>query len=134
MFVAVVMLAPSIGCDSPAEIISAELGQEVELQPGQIAFIEDEKIKFRFVEVSNDSRCPSGVICVWRGEVTSILEITYLDSSYTKTITQPGLTQHMSTDVFKEYEISHNVLPYPKSGREIKADEYRLQLLVEKKP
>jgi hypothetical protein len=82
--------------------------------------------------VVGDSRCPTGATCVWQGEVTCILEITYLDESYTKTITQPGLTQQMSTDVFQEYEINFNILPYPELDKEIKADEYRLQLVIDK--
>ncbi len=124
----------SVSCDNQPKEISAELGQEVELKLGQNVFIEDEQIKFKFTEVVGDSRCPTGATCIWQGEVTCILEITYLDESYTKTIVQPGLTQQYSKDVFQEYVINFNVLPYPELDKEIKADEYRLQLVIDKNP
>ena len=81
----------------------------------------------------SDSRCPSGATCVWEGEISCTLEITYLDESYSKTITQPGLTQESSMDIFQEFEIYFNVEPYPELDKEIKAGEYRLQLLIEKR-
>jgi hypothetical protein len=132
LLVAVMMLVFSVSCDNQPKEISAELGEDVELKIGQTVSVVDEPIKIKFVEVVGDSRCPTGATCVWQGEVTCILEITYLDESYTKTITQPGLTQQMSTDVFQEYEINFNILPYPELDKEIKADEYRLQLVIDK--
>jgi len=133
LFVAVMLLVFSVGCDNQSKEIAAELGQEVELQPGQSLVIEDEPIKVKFIEVAGDSRCPTGATCIWEGEVVCILEITYLDNTYTTTITQPGLTQQKSTDVFHKYEITFHVEPYPELDKEIKADEYRLQLMIEKK-
>ena len=130
LLVAVMVLVFSIGCNDQTDEISAELGQEVDLQPGQSLVIEDEPIKVKFVEVVGDSRCPTGATCVWEGEVSCTLEITYLDESYTKTITQPGLTEQFSADTFQEYEINFNVEPYPELDKEIKADEYRLLITI----
>ena len=130
LLVAVMVLVFSIGCNDQTDEISAELGQEVDLQPGQSLVIEDEPIKVKFVEVVGDSRCPTGATCVWEGEVSCTLEITYLDESYTKTITQPGLTEQFSADAFQEYEINFSVKPYPELDKEIKADEYRLLITI----
>lgn len=134
IFVAIMAPVFSMGCDNRPEEISAELGQEFELKLGQTAVIKNEQIKFKFVEVAGDSRCPTGATCIWQGEVTCILEITYLGETYTKTITQPGLSAEMATDVFQEYEINFSVLPYPELDKDIKTDDYRLQLLIEKTP
>ncbi len=132
----VVIIVPifSVGCDKQPKEISAELGEEVELRIGQTVFIKDEEIEFKFVEVTGDSRCPTGATCVWEGEVTCILQITFLDDTYTTTITQPGSTQQKSMDIFHRYEITFSVLPYPEVDKVIKDDEYRLQLVVEKVP
>ena len=73
-----------------------------------------------------------GATCIWQGEVTCIIEITYFESLHRKTITQPGLTQEPSKDVFKEYSITFNVLPYPELEKDIKTNDYRLQLVIEK--
>ena len=46
----------SLGCTSQASEITAKLGQEVELKIGQTVSIEDEEIKVKLIEVTNDSR------------------------------------------------------------------------------
>jgi len=127
------MLVFSFGCTSQTNEIRADLGQEFNLHIGQTAFIEDEQIKFKFVEVVADSRCAKGATCIWQGEITCTVEITYLESLHRKTLTQPGLTEEPSRDAFKEYIITFNVQPYPELEKEIKTNEYRLQLVIEKK-
>ncbi len=128
------MLLFSFGCTSQTHEIGADLGQEFNLHVGQTVFIEDEQIKFKFAEVVIDSRCAKGATCIWQGEVTCTVEITYFESLHRKTLTQPGLTQEPSRDVFKEYSITFNVQPYPELGKDIKTNEYWLQLVIEKKP
>ena len=130
IFVVVMMLVFSTSCDNRPKKISAELGDVAELKIGETVSIEDDEITFKFVEVLSDSRCPTGATCVWQGEITCTLEITYLDESYTKTITHPGLTDPFSADTFQEYEINYNFKPYPELDKEIKADEYRLYLVI----
>jgi len=127
------MLLLSFGCTSQTHEVRADLGQEFDLHIGQTVLIENEQIKFKFVEVVTDSRCAKGATCIWQGEVTCIIEITYFESLHRKTLTQPGLTQEPSKDVFKEYSITFNVQPYPELGKDIKTNEYRLQLVIEKK-
>ena len=45
-----------------------ELGQEFTLKPGQSASLPDDALRVRFDSVSNDSRCPRGVTCIWEGD------------------------------------------------------------------
>jgi len=54
-----------------------------------------------------------------------------LGSLYSKTLIQPGLLLEPSRDVFKEYSIVFNILPYPELGKDIKSNEYLLQLRIE---
>ncbi|MFC2026989.1 META domain-containing protein [Chloroflexota bacterium] len=130
--VVILMLLLSFGCNSQTDEVRADLGQEFDLYIGQTVFIEDEQISVKFVEVVTDSRCAEGATCIWQGEVTCIVEITYFESLHRKTLTQPGLTQEPSRDVFKEYSITFNVKPYPELEKDIKTNEYRLQLVIEK--
>ena len=134
ILLSILMLLLSFGCVGQAGEITANLGQEVELKIGQTVSIEGEQTKVNFVEVVNDSRCAKGATCIWQGEVTCIVEITYFESMHHKTLTQPGLTQEPSRDVFKEYSITFNVKPYPELEKDIKTNEYRLQLVIEKNP
>jgi heat shock protein HslJ len=134
ILLSILMLLLSFGCVGQAGGIMANLGQEVELKIGQTVSIEEEQFKVNFVEVVNDSRCAKGATCIWQGEVTCIVEITYFESLHHKTLTQPGLTQEPSRDVFKEFSITFNVQPYPELGKDIKPNEYRLQLVIGKNP
>ena len=134
VLLAVMGIAFTAGCNNQVDEISAELGREVELGVGQTVVVRDEPIKLKFVEVAGDSRCPAGATCIWEGEVTCILEITYLDDTYTTSITQPGLTQQKSLVIFHQYEVTFTVLPYPELDKEIKDDEYRLQLVIDTNP
>ncbi len=132
ILLSILVLLLSFGCVGQAGEIMANLGQEIELKIGQTVSIEGEQFKVKFVEVVNDSRCPDGATCIWQGEVSCIVEITYFESLHYKTLTQPGLTQESSRVVFKEYSITFNVRPYPELGKDIKTNEYRLQLVIEK--
>ena len=55
-----------------------------------------------------------------------------MGSVYTKTLIQPGLLLDPSRDVFKEYSVVFNILPYPELGKDIKSNEYLLQIRIEK--
>jgi len=55
-----------------------------------------------------------------------------LGSLYSKTLIQPGLLQEPSSDVFKGHTLTFNVLPYPELGKDIKPNEYLLQLTIER--
>ena len=134
LLVVVMVLVFSVSCDNQMKGVSVELGQEVELKLGQTASIEAKALKVKFAGVISDSRCPTGATCVWEGEVSCTLEITYLGESYTKTIVQPGLSSHYAIEIFKVYEFRFNVWPYPGADEEIKSDEYRLQLVIDVTP
>lgn len=121
------------GCNNPSGEITANLGQEVELKVGDTVALNGESLKIKFLEAGNDSRCPQGATCIWQGEVSCQIEITFNGSNYTKTLIQPGLTQSPAIDGFKEYTLSFKVLPYPKVGVTIKPGEYRLQIVIEKR-
>lgn len=121
----------SAGCANQPEEIKANLGQQFELAVGQTASIQGEELKLNFLEVVGDSRCPRGVTCIWAGEATCLVDMTYHGSSNRKTLVQPGLSGPADT-FFNEYEISFNLQPYPEAGKEIESKDYRLQLTVKK--
>ena len=121
------------GCSGQPTEISANLGKEFNLAIGQSAAIAGEDLRIQFIEVISDSRCPEGAICVWEGEVSCLVEITHSGSPYRKVLTQPGLSGPSSAD-FKNYEITFDVKPYPEVEKEIPNKDYRLQLVISKKP
>jgi hypothetical protein len=119
------------GCGGQSVVINAPPGDSFSLTIGQTASITGEDLKIRFMEVLGDSRCPEGVTCIWAGEANSLVEITYSEQVYEKVLTQPGLSGTSQTD-FNEYRITFDLNPYPRAGEEIKDEDYRLILRVDK--
>ena len=122
------------GCTTPASQVTANLGEQFSIAVGQSASISGEELKIKFVEVVADSRCPTGATCVWQGEVTCLVEITYFKSLHRKALTQPGLTGESSQSEFNDYELTFSVEPYPEVGQDIRDSDYRLRLKVDKNP
>ena len=60
---------PSAGAEEKENLISAKLGEQFQLKVNQIAILKSDNIEIKFLNVTNDSRCPSDVTCVWEGEV-----------------------------------------------------------------
>ena len=120
------------GCGLNTGLLKADLGQQTTVKVGQTLEINNEPLKIQFAEIINDSRCPTGAQCIWQGEVSVRLEITYQNTKYTKVITQPGLSSDTSDAEFDGYSIRYNVLPYPAVGKKIESADYQLQLTVNK--
>jgi len=116
------------GCSSNA----VNLGQEFSLHIGESTSLRGEELKVKFLEVTEDSRCPTGVVCVWEGRVSGLVEIAYRESIHSITLTEPGSTSWPSEITFEEYNITYHVEPYPQAGTEIAKEEYRLELKISK--
>ena len=130
LLAALLLLLLLAACGGEAGEVKANLGQEFSLSMGQTASIQDEALKLKFLEVISDSRCPKDVTCVWQGQASCLVEITYLESLYKVTLVQPGLPEEPSQIDFKEYVIKFDLTPYPEAGKEIKKNDYQLQLVV----
>ena len=71
---AVIHTLAGTSMDQPS-LVAGE-GDEIQLEVGQRAFLPAINTTLKFVEKSEDSRCPADVICVWEGAATVLLEIT----------------------------------------------------------
>ncbi len=132
MAVCLLTLAAS-ACAGPQTGRSASLGQQVTLAIGQEVTFVGEPLRIAFVEVASDSRCPTGATCVWQGEASCRLTITFQDSKNSMIVTQSGLTDTPATATFNSYDIQFRVQPYPELAKQIKKSDYRLELTVRKK-
>ena len=128
-FITIILLLSSfVGCSGE---VKARLGEEFTLHIGESIRITEEDLRIKFVKVSEDSRCPKDVNCIWEGRVTTIIEILMDSSSQQLELSQPGLTDTPAMEAHEGYEFTYRVEPYPeKAGVEITADEYRLLLIV----
>ena len=122
----VVLPGLALGCASPTKT-QANLGESFTLAAGESATISSENLSVRFVELISDSRCPTGAVCIWEGEASCMLEITYSGITNDKILVQPGFPGVSHTD-FGAYTIAFQVTPYPEVGKEIKKQDYRLEM------
>lgn len=130
--VAILVLVPLSGCTKPA-VDEVSLDKQFTISVGQSVSVKGEDLTISFVEVVSDSRCPTGATCIWAGEASSLIEITDSASTYRKVLTEPGSSSPTKAD-FTGYEVMFNLLPYPVLGKETKAKDYLLQLIVSKTP
>ncbi|MDD5037784.1 MAG: hypothetical protein PHN78_00460 [Dehalococcoidales bacterium] len=127
-FLATVMNLSGCGSDE----IQVHLNEEFSLSVGQYGVVSGENLKIKFKEVTEDSRCPKDVTCVWAGRATCMIELIQSELSNRMMLTEPGLTVEYSKDTYEEYELMFRVTPYPEAGKQIPMDAYRLHLIVSK--
>ena len=119
-------------CGGGFSDIQARLNEEFSLSMGQRASIAGENLEIRLDELTEDSRCPREVTCIWAGRVTCVVEITQASASYRMALTEPGLSDEYSRESYEGYELAFHVTPYPEAGKKTLSDEYRLLLTVSK--
>ena len=109
------------------------LGQEFKLRAGQQVTVKGTRLRIKFVKVENDSRCPTGVTCVWAGNAAVRLWVSTGRGGNTLTLNTnkgPSLADEAQ---YRGYKLKLvGLSPYPRSGRKIVAGSYRATLLVSK--
>ena len=63
-----------IGCGAQAKVRARKivrLNQNFVLRVGQEVLVAEQKLSVKFVSVPEDSRCPTGVNCIWRATCAS---------------------------------------------------------------
>lgn len=88
------------------------------------------------LKVSDDSRCPEGVQCVWAGEATMELASYQGSAIIEKKVfvinrdSNEEITQWLSTHLAprKEKLKGFRLVPYPKEGIVIQPQDYKIEL------
>lgn len=106
------------------------------LQQGQQFFLEKAQFNLAFDSVLEDSRCPTGVQCIWAGR--AVVRITAM-GTYTRPqqflLSTDSLPDkgYVKTVVFNGYRIQLQALtPYPSKEPPAEKSLYRLQVSVAK--
>ena len=107
--------------------INASMGSEFDLSVGQEAKLQGSAVVIRFRGVTEDSRCPSDVQCVWAGDAVVALSLTGAGSSDPSlhTTLDPKAVQYAGRTITLV-----GVKPIPRSGTKIPALEYVATLRV----
>lgn len=115
------------------EALQAELDTPITLAFSKIASVEDEKILIEFADLTEDSRCPVNVTCVWEGQATVALNIS-LDGKELGSISLTSRAGHEKLAIadIEGYSIRLQKVDPPKTKDEIELDEYIVTLIVSK--
>lgn len=118
------------GCGAAAdrEMETVDLGAQVTLAPGAIVSLKATGMTVRFVAVTDDSRCPGDVTCVWAGEVRARLEI----HEASRAASQLELLEGGSTVAGGCRVTLVRVEPQPTSEARIAPQDYRATLQLDK--
>lgn len=103
---------------------SPRLGEEFVLRVGESTVFKEGNLTLTFQDVTEDSRCPEGAVCVWAGNARILIGVN--DSTFAL-----NSTLNPKQAVFGRYVIKFNSLsPYPMIEREIDKGEYAAALVV----
>lgn len=131
---------------TPPPPITADIGVEFSLAPGQTATIADSGLTITLVAVTGDDRCPIGVECAATGPVTFTISVQ-TDSAAPTEFVMRTFTNHEDRSPEGPFEGIQDriefegylirvvaVIPHPEGfGDEIKAGKYRLTFIVTQK-
>lgn len=117
------------GSGNPATAIQVQTNREFDIAVGQEARLDGTPIVLRFRSVSNESRCPSDVQCVWAGNAVVLLGLTMGEmpaaEAALNTTLDPKITK------FGGYSVRLvGLTPYPQTGKPIPAGSYVARLEV----
>lgn len=116
-----------LGCGSAQ---SVSLDVPFTLSPGEQVTVPECGATMTFDRVREDSRCPSGVACVWEGDAIVMLTLEQ-GAERTElalhTARHPGPTEAAIGSCRVELV---TLAPEPRSGSRIQAQKYRARLLV----
>ncbi len=98
------------------------------LKIGESTNIDEPKIIIKFIDVLEDSRCPSDVQCVWEGTVSIEINIIYEDENLGNKILNYSNLHKVS---FIGYYIKYlDLSPYPISTEIIEKGSYNASFVV----
>ena len=112
---------------------AARVGREFRIRAGRAVTLAREGLRVRFVRVAADSRCPTGVECVWAGNAEVVIEVGARNRRVSKTLrlNTNASPERPAEDNYRSYTVRLVELkPYPHASRKIRQGEYTATLLV----
>jgi hypothetical protein len=129
-------ILPAIYEDAYAQV-PVEIGQPFDLGVNQTAYLQSAQLVVKFVNVTEDSRCPSDVTCIWEGQVSVLVDLT--NASDGKSLGNLTLTSrgaggagdNSSAKTVNGYLLRLvDVQPYPVSTQKISPSDYSAKFVL----
>jgi hypothetical protein len=97
------------------------LGDNIDLRLGTAVQVPGDTLSVKFTDVTADSRCPTGVQCVWAGEATTVFTV---GGNERQTLTL-GADAAKARVITRGYQVTLVALkPYPSSTGPIAKGDY----------
>lgn len=127
LFLAACASGGGTGSTSPTPAVN----EEFTLAPGQTANVRGTNLRLTFERVSEDSRCPTDVTCVWEGDAVVVLKVKIAAEEATREVHTQGGEPRSRKAPAGDYVVTLVRLdPAPRSTAAIEASAYRATLLV----
>jgi len=120
--VAVLMLILAAGCEK------VQVGEPFTCRVGQKYFVES-NVMFSIDSIS-DYRCPEDVMCIWGGDVDLFFTI---NENLMRTDTVIQLYRNNPVEIGNYSWQVLDVSPLPRTDRETRQRDYRIQMLIKEK-
>jgi hypothetical protein len=126
--------------DATSATGTTDLDSPFNIGINQTAHLTSADIDLSFVDVTEDSRCPSDVQCIWAGRVSVLVELKIASSGENLGRFGMTLTGDVESDIGNNDHLSIggylielvNVMPYPISTRVIEPSQFVATLTVSK--
>src|SRR4029434_7853496 len=105
-----------------------EFGRPFEIKAAELVVLQGLQITFE--GVSEDSRCPTGVQCVWAGDAAATFTLEKRPAAALQITLHTNGRFEQQTEYDDFIVRLQDVRPYPKEGFEIAAGDYRATLVV----
>jgi hypothetical protein len=117
-------------CDDAGRggVVCARLAEQFDVRVGETAYIADTRLSIRVNAVSDDSRCPRDVVCVWAGNAR--VSLTLRDGSNSEAVDLNSTLEPRATARWGYTVQLIDVQPVPTAGQPIPAQEYVVRLVV----
>ncbi len=113
--------------DLGVNLRTTQLPDTVELRPGQWVDLSEQGYRITFLSVPTDSRCPTGVQCVWAGDAAVHLKVSGTEA---RDCTLHTTLNPKSTVLEKVNIALKKVSPYPSRDSQIDPPDYRVKLAL----
>ena len=112
----------------------ARVGREFKLKAGERVTLKRNKLRIKFAAVTQESRCPVDVTCVWAGNAAVRLDVSTNRSNGKSLTLNTGRSSSLPREaVYQGYKVKLvDLSPYPRSDRKIAPGDYVVTLLVNK--
>lgn len=109
------------------------LDTQIKLAINQNLLIESEGLKVKFLKVTEDSRCPSDVTCIWAGQVGVLVNVSQNGKDLGDINLVLGPDKELAEKKINGYLIRLvKVDPYPISTKKIEPSDYKITVIISK--